>query len=129
MTTAGEEGKKSGMDRAERAADTYWWQCMLESAKAVAERKPYFFTDDIVRWCQYNHPNASTHEHRAIGPLMRQVFILGYAVPTQDYVPSEQPQCHRRPMRVWYSLIYRGRLRPKLRRRTVIDPRQFDLGI
>src|SRR5215831_7567547 len=105
---SGEEGKRDGMARAARHADPHWWQCMLESAKEVAERKPIFNTDDVVRLCRERHPNATTHEGRAIGPLMRAACRLGYCVQTQDWVESTQAQCHRRPMRVWYSLIYRG---------------------
>ena len=124
----GEEGKREGMERAKRSADPHWWQCMMEAAKAVAERKPFLFTDDIVAFCQEHHPNASTHEYRAIGPLMTTAAKLGYFQRTQDWVESTQKQCHRRPMRVWYSLIYKGPHRKIWRRpRPINDPRQYTL--
>jgi hypothetical protein len=120
--------KRDGMDRAEEHANSHWWQCMLESAQAVAERKPFFTTDDVVALRRVRHPNATTHEARAIGPLMRQAAKLGYCEQTQDWVESTQPQCHRRPMRVWYSLIYRGPAPlPRPRRRRIIDPRQIKM--
>jgi hypothetical protein len=127
--SAGKAGKADGMDRAERSADPYWWACMLEAGKIVAQRKPYFFTDDLVRHCRDNHPNTFTHENRAIGPLMRELCRLEYCIPTQDWIESAQKQCHRRPMRVWFSLIYRGRSVPKPRKRKLHDPRQYDLGL
>jgi hypothetical protein len=63
--------------------------------------KPYLFTDDVVALCKERHPNASTHEPRAIGPLMRACCGLGYFEPTQDWVESSQGQNHRPPCRVW----------------------------
>jgi hypothetical protein len=123
---AGEAGKRDGMDCAERAADAQWWQCMLEAAHAVAKRKPYLFTDDIVRLCRERHPGVFTHENRAIGPLMRACCRLGYFEPTQDWVESTQRQCHRRPMRVWHSLLFPG-VHRKPRKRQINDPRQYTM--
>jgi hypothetical protein len=72
------------------------------------------------------YPGATTHEPRAIGPLMRaqmlaklkaigaefsttlvgEVFAaLGYCVPTANWIKSAQRQCHRRPMMIWQSLL------------------------
>jgi hypothetical protein len=130
MSTDGSDGKREGMARAERSADPYWWSCMLESGREIALRKPYFFTDDVVGWCKEHHPNATTHEQRAIGPLMREMARREICEPTQDWVQSSQRQNHRRPMQVWWSLIYRGPgPRAKPRRHKPLDPRQlmFDL--
>jgi hypothetical protein len=124
-----DDGKRDGMDRAERHADPHWKRCMLESAKAVAERKPFFDSEDVVRWCQQHHPNATTHEQRAIGPLMRSAAALGYCVVTDHWNKSTLPQNHRRPMMAWYSLIYRGPTRRPLRRVRPVDPRQFSLDV
>lgn len=125
--------KQEAMDRAERHANAHWWICMLQSGREVALRKPYFFTDDIVAWCQQHHPNASTHEQRAIGPLMRALARAEVCTATQDWVQSTQKQNHRRPMQVWWSLIYRGRRgRPptaKPRWRRPLDPRQLTLDL
>ena len=123
-----EDGKREGMDRAARHANPHWWQCMMECARVVAEGKPYLFTDDVVRLCQERHPNATTHEGRAIGPLMRECCKLGYFEPTPDWVESTQKQNHRRPCRVWYSLLYKGR-HQKPRRRKINDPRQYSLSL
>ena len=128
MSYDGKDGKRDGMGRAERHADPYWWSCMLEAGREAALRKPYLYTDDIVRWCKEHHPNASTHEPRAIGPLMRELCRTEVILPTQDWVQSTQAQCHRRPMQVWFSLSFRGGGHyPKPKRRRPHDPRQFDL--
>ena len=124
----GEAGKRLGMSRAARAADPYWWICMMESAKAVALKKPYLFFDDITKHCDRYFPDAHTHENRAKGPVMMACFRLGYFLPTQDFVPSSMKQNHKRPERVWYSLIYRGKVKaPRFRHRKIHDPRQYDM--
>jgi hypothetical protein len=121
----GKRGKQEGMDRAEKHADPYWWACMLETCRAVALAKPFFFTDDLQALMRKRHPNATTHEMRAMGPIMREVYKLGYALPTPDWVESSQKQNHRGPKRVWYSLIYRGPGKHRMPRRRINDPRQF----
>jgi hypothetical protein len=125
----GEDGKREGMARAWHGADPHWRQCMLESLKEVALRKPVFNTDDVVGWCRTHHPNATTREKRAIGPLMRYAAKLGYCEPIEGWTKSIQAQCHSRPIRTWFSLAYRGPVIPKPRRRAPIyDPRKHTLG-
>jgi hypothetical protein len=112
------------MARAKRHSNSHWWVCMMQCAKEVAERKPYLYTDDIVQLCRMRHPNASTHEPRAIGPLMRDCCKLGYFERTQDHVESTQAQNHRRPIRVWHSLLY-NQPHPALRKHRINDPREY----
>lgn len=125
--SGGEFGKRDGMDRAERHADPEWKRVMLICALEVARRKPFFSTDDIEAWRLVNFPNHTTHEHRALGPIMREAAKLEYCVKTLDWVESGQKVNHRRPMRVWFSLVYRGPVRYRNPRRKPVDPRQFDL--
>ena len=122
----GEEGKREGMDRAKRHADPHWWQCMIESTRAICRQQPYFNADDVVAMCRTNHPNASTHERRAVGPVIRDAARLGHCEPTDQWTPSTQPQCHKRPMRTWYSLTYSGAHPvPRPPRRKLLDPRKL----
>lgn len=122
-------GKKDGMGRAERHADEHWWNCMLESAKAVAERKQWFQSKHVKAWCHKYHPNATTHEYKAMGPLMNKAASFGYCVPSLDYRASGQRNDHSRPQLVWISLIYKGPKRHHAPRRRPLDSRQgsFDL--
>jgi hypothetical protein len=130
MSDDGSGGKRDGMRRAALAADPHWHHCMMLSAKEIAWRKPFFDTEDIVRWCREHHPNATTHEMRAIGPLMRNVVKQGFGEPIDEWNMSTLPQCHRRPMRAYRSLIYRGPNAPaRPRRRRKIDPRQYLLNL
>ena len=123
----GEGGKRDGMDRAKRHSDPEWYRCMLICAQEVARNRPFFTTDEVVKLKVYLFPNATTHEQRAIGPLMKDVAKLGYCVRTGDWHESSQAQNHRRPQRMWSSLIYRGPPPKRRPRRVVPDPRQGDL--
>ena len=124
-----EEGKREGMARAERSADPHWWQCMLECGREVAEAKPYFFTDDIIALCQVLHPNASTHENRAIGPLMNTMARRGYCQKYPGHVKTARKNNHARPIQIWESLIYLGPPVARVKRpRPPPDPRQFELA-
>src|SRR5215471_15159085 len=124
---AGEAGKRDGMERAERHADEHWVRCMKEAGKIVALGKPFFTSDDVVDLCAKMHPNASTHEGRATGPIMGNMARQEWCVQTQDFVRSRRKSCHATPRVVYFSLIYRGPPVPRPRRRRIIDPRQFDL--
>lgn len=57
-----------------------------------------FTTDDV--WALID-PRHTTHERRALGAVMKQLQRSGDIVPTDLYVPSARPECHRRPVRVW----------------------------
>jgi hypothetical protein len=105
MRDDGEEEKRKGMARAQRAADRRWWAAMLECGKLVAQRKSHFTTDDVTILCYTRYPGASTPERRAVGPLMKALAALGYCVPTGDWIKSAQRQNHRRPMMRWRSLL------------------------
>jgi hypothetical protein len=124
---AGTLAKQEGMQRAARSCNPIWWAWMLERVQEVARRKPYFNTDDIERLRQ-DRQGPRTHEKRAMGPLMKYAQKLGYCEPTDQWVSSSQDVNHRRPMTVWYSLIYAGEQkarRPRARR--ISDPRQYSL--
>ena len=125
----GSKAKAEGMERADRAANPEWKRFMLQAIKEICLRKPFMFTDDL-ELLRVKRDGPTTHENRAIGPLMISAQKLGYCVPTDHWVPSSQKVNHRRHMRVWFSLIYHGNRGVKRPRRLkVIDPRQFDLEV
>jgi hypothetical protein len=123
----GSKGKRDGMGRAERHADPEWLRVMLISALEVAKRKPYFTTDDLEKWRLAHYPNHTTHEHRALGPVMIEAAKQEICEKTGDWIESNQKVCHRRPMRIWWSKVYRGPGRFRKPRRKPINPNQFDL--
>jgi hypothetical protein len=107
MRDDGEEKKQVAMRRAAHPADPRWWASMFECGKLIAQRKLYFTTDDVVLLCFSRYPDGSTRERRAIGPLMLALSAMGYCRPTQKWTQSTQRQCHRRPMMVWRSLLFK----------------------
>jgi hypothetical protein len=123
---AGEIDRDDSIARAWRAANPDWRAWMYERIVEVARKKPYFITDDMER-LRTLRQGPSTHENRAIGPLMLQAQRDKICLPTDDWVQSAQRVNHRRWMRVWYSLVYEGPRFRRPRRRKIIDPRQFDI--
>lgn len=122
----GAAGKTSGMARAARSCNPVWWQYMLELGQEIALRKPFLSADDL-EFERYRRQGPTTHENRAMGPLMKYAARLGYWEPTQDFVESSQKVKHQRPMRVWHSLIYQGNSPIRYRRRKILDPRRYQL--
>ena len=121
-------GKRDGMGRAERHVNPHWWQCMLEAGHIVAQRRPWFSCDDVVELCDKLHPNAFTHERRAVGPLMTALAKLGYCEAMQFVGRTRQPQSHGGARILWWSLIYTGpTIRKKPRRHRPFDPRQLEM--
>jgi hypothetical protein len=48
----GEEEKRKGMARAERAADRKWWISMLECGGVTARQRIKFTSGDVVELCR-----------------------------------------------------------------------------
>ena len=124
---SGTAEREAAIRRVDRHADPHWVQCWAESTIWVARRKPFFNTSDIWRRLRTAHPNASTHEHRAVGPRMRAAQKRGICAKTQDFALSGRRSNHNSDIRTWVSLIYEGPKFYKPRRRKIIDPRQYAL--
>lgn len=69
----------------------------------VAEALPFFISDEIWGTGLSEPPEA-----RAIGNVIKWAASEGLIAPTDDFVPSARPGCHRVPRRVWKSLVYEG---------------------
>ena len=130
MKDGGEIGKREGMRRAYQHADPHWVQCMFECGKRVCENQPWFTSETVVLLCAELHPNASTHEKRAIGHILLQMAKWGWCEKTDETSEARRAVSHKNPKRVWWSLLYKGpQVRPKPRRRKPLDPRQFKLPL
>lgn len=77
----------------------------LDGVRRVAANYPDFTADDV--WRELGLFAAPT-EPRAIGPVMLRAQQLGYCQPTDRTRATRNPRAHRRPMRVWVSLLARG---------------------
>jgi hypothetical protein len=89
--------------RVEGHADARWKRLALSAIEYLARCRASFTTDDV--WEMLGGLDVSTHEPRAMGAMMRQAKKKGWVVGSNTYRPSKRPECHRRPMMVWVSLI------------------------
>lgn len=96
----GEYLKTASIDAVEDHADPDWLRSALVAARIVCVNREEFTTDAV--WVLI--PEAP-NEPRAIGAVMRKVKALGWAKPTDRTELSRRPECHRRPVRVWRSLL------------------------
>ena len=61
---------------------------------------PTFTTDDIWQAATDNNLMIP-HEPRALGAILHRLAKQNLITPTDRYIPSLRPVCHRRPIRVW----------------------------
>jgi hypothetical protein len=90
------------IDRVEENADPEWREAALTAVQKTAEELHTFIVDDV--WNRMP-PSVGTHEHRAMGAVMRRAVKAGWCVGTGRFVASHQPQCHRGPRTVWESRL------------------------
>lgn len=88
------------VERAGAHADADWMAAALGAVAACARRTSHFTTDDVYAYLT----DASTHEPRAMGAVMRKAQAAGICQATDQYRPSSRPAAHQNPKRVWQSL-------------------------
>jgi len=100
--------KDAGMKQAADNADAAWSDLMLELVRLTCLEQPRFTVDDPMdRYEMIEGDRPSTHELRAMGPVMVRAARAGYcrkayAAP----IPSRRRSLHASPRAVWESLIY-----------------------
>ena len=97
---------EEAIDRVERNADEEWKRAAHLAVAAAAQRREQFTTDLVVE-IMAERGNVSTHEPRAMGAVMRRAARLGVVAATDVYEQSRNPEAHKRPKRVWRSLVFR----------------------
>jgi hypothetical protein len=98
--------RDEAIDRVERNACADWNEAAYLACCLVAEEQPFLTTDDVWQKVSTVFPMFKTHEPRAMGAVMRRAARENVAVPTDEYVRSDRPECHRRPTMRWESLIF-----------------------
>lgn len=105
----GEMFKADGMARAEMHGPPSWRGQAELALRYVAERRERFTTDPV--WSVLDQRQVPRPpEPRALGPLMKAACGWGWCEPTGDYTLSVLPQNHRRPIAVYRSCLYAGRI-------------------
>jgi hypothetical protein len=77
-----------------------WCDAAYAAVVRVASRRTLFTTDEV--WQELFGP--VTHDHRAMGAVMRRAKTNKICVPTGQYQTSTREVAHGRPVRVWRSL-------------------------
>jgi hypothetical protein len=90
------------VERAGAHADGDWMAAALGAVESCARGRSLFTTDDVYEYLT----DASTHEPRAMGAVMRKAQAAGICQATEYYRPSSRPQAHQNPKRVWQSLRF-----------------------
>jgi len=100
------EGKRlreDGIARAEDHAVPDWNVEVDKAILRIARRRPLFTTDDV--WAEIAPIPTLTHEPRAMGAAMRRAQRAGWCKPTDEHWLTKRALAHRRPLRVWQSLL------------------------
>jgi hypothetical protein len=95
----------AAIEQVERHADEEWKDIAYATVCHVAQRLAHFTTDDVKAALP---ADATTHEPRAWGAIMRRAARDGVCRATDGWRTSDNPVCHARPMRVWASLLWGG---------------------
>jgi len=74
----------------------------IKAIVVISETEDEFTTDDVWSYFEDNKI-VLTHDGRALGGAMKRAEALGLIAPTDRFVSSDRPACHRRPVRVWES--------------------------
>lgn len=92
--------RDQGMGRVEAANPE--WIGIARNVLVKAARSVEFLTVEYL-WPELEGYGVS--DRRALGPVMRWGSRNGFIEPTNQHELADRPECHRRPLRVWRSLV------------------------
>ena len=95
---------EDAINRARRGANPDWLAAAHRGIKVLAHRRQYLTSDDL--WIWLRELEIPIAEPRAMGSVMKKASRDALIAPTSQFMPSARPACHRRPQRIWRSLIY-----------------------
>ena len=101
------EGKRADIIAVDQAADPVWKTNAKRAVFDLASTRTTFTTDDVWNLLQKRNEEAP-REPRALGAIMTAAASKQIIRASANYVESTRPECHRRPIRVWQSLIAKG---------------------
>ena len=103
-----EDAKRAAMNQVEDNANHYWIEFMVDCVWDVCRVMLYFTADDVFdRYEDQPDPKPTTHEPRAMGPVMNRAAKEGLCEKANvPGAPSRRRSLHARPRTVWKSKIY-----------------------
>lgn len=81
----------------------------VKAMTKIARTQKTFTTDDIWTSLAKTNPAGFDVEPRALGSLMLQAAKQNVIKATTRTKTSKRPECHKRPVRVWKSLVFTGK--------------------
>ena len=106
----GERLRDRAIEKVDISANADWKDRAHEILFDVASRVSEFTTDEV--WAGLSADRAlHTHEPRAMGAVMQWAAKSGVIRTTSRFRLSRRPQCHRRPLRIWASMVLHSGLR------------------
>ena len=85
--------------KAKRGMDADWAARAQSVISGICRTQQTFTADDV--WEHIEHPR----EPSALGVVLRRAAKQGDCICTDQYAQSTRPATHRRPLRVWRSLV------------------------
>lgn len=98
-----------------RPSSPAWRARVLTVVRLLAGGQKEMTSDDV--WRRLVDLRLGEVEPRLLGPVLRDAQGLGWIKKTDRVQPSVRQACHRRPVAVWSSLIFRRPSRPKPQKR------------
>ena len=98
--------REIGIDAAEYGSEE--WVELAEAVISAICQRSRLFTADRVWFYLQDAGRGWVREPRAMGAAMRRASSVGWCEPTDRTVQSVRPECHRRPVRIWRSRIFKG---------------------
>lgn len=100
----GERQREEAISQVEAHAESGWLANAMSAIRLVARSRERFTTDAV--WAVLDTWKIPPpHEERALGAAMRNAQKNGVCQATDDWSLSVRAACHRRPLRVWRSLL------------------------
>jgi hypothetical protein len=103
MTSAA-QARDEAMAQVDAGADEKWKEgviLVIEEICRVLGFGKTFTTDQVWEGMELVFPEVTTHEPRAMGPMMAKAAKMGLITKTDRVVDSERVECHARPVAVW----------------------------
>ena len=100
---AAKAARDAAMEQVDENADDDWKEVAFSVVIEVARVKAEFTVDDVQE--QLANLAVSTHEGRAMGPVILRAVREKIIVSTGIHRPSRQVKCHANPTTLWRSLI------------------------
>jgi hypothetical protein len=107
-TVAADVALREALARVELHAPSEIKTSLLEAILRAALELPALTTDDV--WSRFRLGRywiGSPPEPRVLGAMMRTAVKAAWIVTTPNFILSNRVACHRRPVRVWRSLLCR----------------------